>query len=61
VESLQLHYDLELCHLRASTDLSELQMRRRAWQQKLNTEVQQTTLQLIVNIFRWVNKVFFLL
>uniref|UniRef100_A0A8B9EX05 DENN domain-containing protein 3 n=1 Tax=Amazona collaria TaxID=241587 RepID=A0A8B9EX05_9PSIT len=52
VESLQLHYDLELCHLRASTDLGELQMRRRAWQQKLNTEVQQTALQLIVNIFR---------
>ncbi|XP_037236442.1 DENN domain-containing protein 3 [Falco rusticolus] len=52
VESLQLHYDLELCHQRASTDLGELQMRRRAWQQKLNTEVQQTTLQLIVNIFR---------
>ncbi|XP_029868322.1 DENN domain-containing protein 3 isoform X1 [Aquila chrysaetos chrysaetos] len=52
VESLQLHYDLELCHLRASTDLGELQMRRRAWQQKLNTEVQQMTLQLIVNIFR---------
>nr|XP_021146276.1 DENN domain-containing protein 3 [Columba livia] len=52
VESLQLHYDLELCHLRASVDLGELQMRRRAWQQKLNTEVQQTALQLIVNIFR---------
>ncbi|XP_050177628.1 DENN domain-containing protein 3 [Myiozetetes cayanensis] len=52
VESLQLHYDLELCHLRASTDLVELQTRRRAWQQKLNVEVQQTTLQLIVNIFR---------
>uniref|UniRef100_A0A803XZD4 DENN domain-containing protein 3 n=1 Tax=Meleagris gallopavo TaxID=9103 RepID=A0A803XZD4_MELGA len=51
-ESLQLHYDLELCHLRATTDLGELQMRRRAWQQKLNTEVQQMTLQLIVNIFR---------
>ncbi|XP_057285696.1 DENN domain-containing protein 3 isoform X1 [Pezoporus wallicus] len=52
VGSLQLHYDLELCHLRASTDLGELQMRRRAWQQKLNAEVQQTALQLIVNIFR---------
>ncbi|XP_013048818.3 DENN domain-containing protein 3 [Anser cygnoides] len=52
VEGLQLHYDLELCRLRASTDLGELQMRRRAWQQKLNTEVQQMTLQLIVNIFR---------
>ncbi|OXB57492.1 hypothetical protein ASZ78_013357 [Callipepla squamata] len=52
VESLQLHYDLELCHLRATTDLGELQMRRRAWQQKLNAEVQQMTLQFIVNIFR---------
>ncbi|RLW13314.1 hypothetical protein DV515_00000571 [Chloebia gouldiae] len=52
VEGLQLHFDLELCHLRASTDLGELQTRRRAWQQKLNMEVQQTMLQLIVNIFR---------
>ncbi|CAM2107075.1 unnamed protein product [Caretta caretta] len=52
VESLQLHYDLELCHLSSSTDFIELQMRRRAWQQKLNTKVQQITLQLIVNIFR---------
>uniref|UniRef100_A0A8C8VFT2 DENN domain-containing protein 3 n=1 Tax=Pelusios castaneus TaxID=367368 RepID=A0A8C8VFT2_9SAUR len=52
VESLQLHYDLELCHLSSSTDFNELQMRRRAWQQKLNTEVQQITLQFIVNIFR---------
>ncbi|XP_030402242.1 DENN domain-containing protein 3 isoform X3 [Gopherus evgoodei] len=52
VESLQLHYDLELCHLSSNTDFIELQMRRRTWQQKLNTEVQQITLQLIVNIFR---------
>ncbi|XP_067414430.1 DENN domain-containing protein 3 isoform X2 [Emydura macquarii macquarii] len=52
VGSLQLHYDLELCHLISNTDLNELQMRRRAWQQKLNTEVQQITLQFIVNIFR---------
>ncbi|XP_025040667.1 DENN domain-containing protein 3 isoform X2 [Pelodiscus sinensis] len=52
VENLQLHYDLELCHLSSHTDFIELQMRRRAWQQKLNTEVQQITLQLIVNIFR---------
>ncbi|XP_039405209.1 DENN domain-containing protein 3 isoform X3 [Corvus cornix cornix] len=52
VEGLQLHFDLELCHLRASTDLGELQTRRRAWQQKLNMDVQQTMLQLIVNIFR---------
>ncbi|XP_036234750.1 DENN domain-containing protein 3 isoform X1 [Molothrus ater] len=52
VEGLQLHFDLELCHLRASTDLGELQTRRRVWQQKLNMDVQQTMLQLIVNIFR---------
>lgn len=52
VEGLQLHFDLELCHLRASTDLGEVQTRRRAWQQKLNMDVQQTMLQLIVNIFR---------
>ncbi|KAJ7428152.1 hypothetical protein WISP_01686 [Willisornis vidua] len=53
VEGLQLHHDLELCHLRASTDLGELRSRRRAWQQRLNMEVQQTTLQCIVNIFRF--------
>uniref|UniRef100_A0A7M4F423 DENN domain-containing protein 3 n=1 Tax=Crocodylus porosus TaxID=8502 RepID=A0A7M4F423_CROPO len=52
VQSLQLHYDLELCHLTSGINLSELQMRRRAWHQKLNTEVQQITLQLIFNIFR---------
>uniref|UniRef100_A0A8C3QWJ4 DENN domain-containing protein 3 n=1 Tax=Cyanoderma ruficeps TaxID=181631 RepID=A0A8C3QWJ4_9PASS len=52
VEGLQLHFDLELCHLRSSTDLGELQTCRRAWQQKLNMDVQQTMLQLIVNIFR---------
>ncbi|XP_038616402.1 DENN domain-containing protein 3 [Tachyglossus aculeatus] len=52
LESLQLHYDLELSHLSSSTDLSEVQMRRRMWQQKLNSEVQQITLQLIVSIFR---------
>ncbi|XP_061463032.1 DENN domain-containing protein 3 [Rhineura floridana] len=52
VENLQLHYDLELCHLGSCTDLSEIQLRRRNWQQKLNSEIQQITLQLIVNIFR---------
>ncbi|KAM9101225.1 DENN domain-containing protein 3 isoform X2 [Sarcophilus harrisii] len=52
VESLQLHYDLELSHLMPSTDLSGVQARRRAWQQKQNSEMQQITLQLIVNIFR---------
>ncbi|XP_054841664.1 DENN domain-containing protein 3 [Eublepharis macularius] len=52
IEGLQLHYDLECCHLGSSTDLGETQLRRRNWQQKLNSEIQQITLQLIVNIFR---------
>ncbi|XP_015263165.1 PREDICTED: DENN domain-containing protein 3 [Gekko japonicus] len=51
-EGLQLHYDLERCHLGSCTDLGEVQLRRRNWQQKLNSEIQQITLQLIVNIFR---------
>ncbi|XP_033011816.1 DENN domain-containing protein 3 [Lacerta agilis] len=52
VENLQLHYDLELSHLASCTDLGEVQLRRRIWQQRLNSEIQQITLQLIVNIFR---------
>uniref|UniRef100_H3AC05 DENN domain-containing protein 3 n=1 Tax=Latimeria chalumnae TaxID=7897 RepID=H3AC05_LATCH len=51
IESLQMHYDLELCRLNSSTDLSELRMRRRIWQQNLNWEIQQIALQLIVDIF----------
>ncbi|XP_026539603.1 DENN domain-containing protein 3 [Notechis scutatus] len=51
-ENLQLHYDLELCHLGTSTDFFEIQGRRRTWQHKLNSEIQQITLQLIVNMFR---------
>uniref|UniRef100_A0A670ZVY2 DENN domain containing 3 n=1 Tax=Pseudonaja textilis TaxID=8673 RepID=A0A670ZVY2_PSETE len=51
-ENLQLHYDLELCHLGTSTYFFEIQGRRRTWQHKLNSEIQQITLQLIVNIFR---------
>nr|XP_028591904.1 DENN domain-containing protein 3 [Podarcis muralis]XP_028591905.1 DENN domain-containing protein 3 [Podarcis muralis]XP_028591906.1 DENN domain-containing protein 3 [Podarcis muralis] len=52
VENLQLHYDLELSHRASCTDLGEVQLRRRIWQQRLNSEIQQITLQLIVNIFR---------
>ncbi|XP_063155781.1 DENN domain-containing protein 3 isoform X2 [Candoia aspera] len=51
-ENLQLHYDLQLCHLGSSIDFTEIQGRRRNWQQKLNSEIQQIALQLIVNIFR---------
>ncbi|MEE6463011.1 hypothetical protein FKM82_005740 [Ascaphus truei] len=52
VESLQLHYDLELSHLRSVTDMADARMRRKLWQQNLNWEVQEIALQLIVDIFR---------
>nr|DBA23953.1 TPA: hypothetical protein GDO54_011664 [Pyxicephalus adspersus] len=52
VESLQLHYDLELCHRSSSIDIGEVRLRRRLWQQNLNTEIQEIALQLIVDIFR---------
>lgn len=52
VESLQLHYDLELCHRSSPNDIGELRLRRRLWQQNLNTEIQEIALQLIVDIFR---------
>uniref|UniRef100_A0ABI7WDV7 UDENN domain-containing protein n=1 Tax=Felis catus TaxID=9685 RepID=A0ABI7WDV7_FELCA len=52
VQSLQLHHDLDLAHLGASTDLNEGRARRRAWQQGLNYQLQQVALQLLVSIFR---------
>ncbi|XP_030890382.1 DENN domain-containing protein 3 [Leptonychotes weddellii] len=52
VQSLQLHYELDLAHLGASTDLNEGRARRRAWQQKLNCQVQQVALHLLFSIFR---------
>nr|XP_015213003.1 PREDICTED: DENN domain-containing protein 3 isoform X2 [Lepisosteus oculatus] len=52
---LQVHYDLELSHLGTSIDMNDLRMQRRQWQQKLNREIQQVTLELIVNILREVN------
>ncbi|XP_018430616.1 PREDICTED: DENN domain-containing protein 3-like, partial [Nanorana parkeri] len=53
VESLQLHYDRELCHRSAPIDIGEVRLRRRLWQHNLNTEIQEIALQLIVDIFRW--------
>uniref|UniRef100_A0A667WJF1 DENN domain containing 3 n=1 Tax=Myripristis murdjan TaxID=586833 RepID=A0A667WJF1_9TELE len=53
-ECLQLHYDLELCHLGAGTDTNELRFHRRAWQRNLNSQIQNITLELVVNIFRGV-------
>ncbi|XP_066571917.1 DENN domain-containing protein 3 isoform X2 [Amia ocellicauda] len=52
---LQIHYDLQMSHLGVGTDINDVRMQRRQWQQKLNLEIQQVTLELIVNIFREVN------
>lgn len=52
VECLQLHYDLELCHLGAATDANALRAQRRDWQTRLNTQIQNICLELVVNIFR---------
>ncbi|KAM9738310.1 DENN domain-containing protein 3 isoform 3-T3 [Menidia menidia] len=51
-ECLQLHYDLELCHLGAGTDVNGLRMQRRNWQRRLNSQIRNITLELVVNIFR---------
>uniref|UniRef100_A0A8C9X0H1 DENN domain containing 3 n=1 Tax=Sander lucioperca TaxID=283035 RepID=A0A8C9X0H1_SANLU len=53
-ECLQLHYDLELCHLGAGTDANALRCQRREWQTRRNTEIQNIALELVVNIFRGV-------
>ncbi|XP_006788164.1 DENN domain-containing protein 3 [Neolamprologus brichardi] len=50
-ESLQLHFDLELCHLAAGTDANALRSQRRDWQRRLNTHIQNIALELVVNIF----------
>ncbi|KAM8785713.1 DENN domain-containing protein 3 isoform 2-T2 [Rhynchonycteris naso] len=52
VQSLQLHHELDLAHLGTSTDLNDMRARRRAWQCRLNSHIQQLTLQLLVGIFR---------
>ncbi|XP_056438275.1 DENN domain-containing protein 3 isoform X1 [Gadus chalcogrammus] len=51
-ESLQLHYDLELCHAGAGTDANERRAHRRDWQHRLNTQIQNIALELVLNIFR---------
>lgn len=53
VQSLQLQHELDLAHLGASTDLNDGRARRRTWQQRLNGQIQQLTLQLLVSIFRY--------
>ncbi|XP_045416747.1 DENN domain-containing protein 3 isoform X2 [Lemur catta] len=52
VQGLQLHHELHLAQRSSSTDLNEGRAHRRAWQQKLNCQIQQATLQLLVSIFR---------
>ncbi|XP_076137269.1 DENN domain-containing protein 3 isoform X2 [Alosa pseudoharengus] len=49
---LQLHFDLEVSQQGTNTTLNELRAHRRTWQQRLNWEIQNITLELIVNIFR---------
>ncbi|XP_064883633.1 DENN domain-containing protein 3-like isoform X2 [Oncorhynchus nerka] len=51
-KGLQLQHDLEVCHQGAGTDVNEMRMLRRQWQQNLNWEIQNVTLELIVNMFR---------
>lgn len=51
-ECLQLQYDLELCHLGAGTDVNGLRSQRRNWQRKLNIQIQNIAMELVVNIFR---------
>ncbi|CAN9503904.1 unnamed protein product [Ophioblennius macclurei] len=53
-ECLQLHYDLELCHLGAGTDANALRAQRKDWQRRLNSQIQNIALELVVNIFRGV-------
>ncbi|XP_051519043.1 DENN domain-containing protein 3-like [Myxocyprinus asiaticus] len=50
-KELQLHYDLDLCHLGTCTNLNELRTHRRRWQHKVNTMILNVTMELIVNIF----------
>ncbi|XP_051721391.1 DENN domain-containing protein 3 [Ctenopharyngodon idella] len=51
-KGLQLHYDLEVVHQSICGDLNELRMQRRLWQHRLNLEIQNIILELIVNMFR---------
>ncbi|XP_058877215.1 DENN domain-containing protein 3-like isoform X2 [Acipenser ruthenus] len=55
LKGVQMHYDLKLSRLGSSTELNDLRMQRRQWQQRLNWQIQQITLELIVSIFREVN------
>ncbi|XP_063055848.1 DENN domain-containing protein 3 [Engraulis encrasicolus] len=49
---LQLHYDLDVSQQGSSTNINDLRAQRRTWQQRLNMEIQNVMLELILNIFR---------
>ncbi|PWA33516.1 hypothetical protein CCH79_00007676, partial [Gambusia affinis] len=50
--SLQIHFDLDQYHSASCMDINEQRAHRRAWQHKLNHEIQKISLQLLVSIFR---------
>ncbi|TNN80826.1 DENN domain-containing protein 3 [Liparis tanakae] len=52
-QTLQINFDLSQCNRASCTDISEQRAQRRAWQHKLNLDIQRITLELIVNIFRF--------
>uniref|UniRef100_A0A3B3BZP5 DENN domain containing 3 n=1 Tax=Oryzias melastigma TaxID=30732 RepID=A0A3B3BZP5_ORYME len=53
-ECLQIHYDLDSCHTGATTDVNAARSQRRDWQRRLNTQIQNIALELVVNTFRGV-------
>uniref|UniRef100_A0A3P9ME30 DENN/MADD domain containing 3a n=1 Tax=Oryzias latipes TaxID=8090 RepID=A0A3P9ME30_ORYLA len=53
-ECLQIHYDLDTCHTGAATDVNAVRFQRRDWQRRLNTQIQNIALELVVNTFRGV-------
>uniref|UniRef100_A0A3P9Q2C8 DENN domain containing 3 n=1 Tax=Poecilia reticulata TaxID=8081 RepID=A0A3P9Q2C8_POERE len=52
VRSLRIHFDLDQYHSASCMDVNEQRAQRRAWQHKLNHEIQKISLELLVNIFR---------
>ncbi|XP_015225370.1 PREDICTED: DENN domain-containing protein 3-like [Cyprinodon variegatus] len=51
-QSLQIHFDLDQYHSASCMDINDQRAQRRAWQQKLNNEIQRIALELLVNVFR---------
>ncbi|XP_024122822.1 DENN domain-containing protein 3 [Oryzias melastigma] len=51
-QSLQMHFDLDQCCRGSGTDINEQRDQRRAWQRRLNDDIQRLALELIVNLFR---------